>query len=535
MAITITDRRTVIDEAESVTNWTGAGFGVVSTDVAEAINAVAASSNSTNQAVYFTYPVTGGIDLSDELVYVYSFNNALQDSWSADPPPNSLLIGDGTNRIAFHMAGADRRVFNHLEGPTNWQSLVLDGSQADVMDAAGNSYVDAGSFGALDLTAIENIGTRTDCNSKALGGGYNIAVDIMRYGNDGIYVAGGTSGDKGSFSELAAADRSTANKAGHGIFREYAPVSFGCQGPLTFGVPPSATDSYFYDDGAVVVFEDRNIGDDKYYFDIGGNSGATNSFELINSTITTAAQNVSVAAGNDIDILDLDTVSFVNLVNDMYFPTDSASQTHSIDNCIFTGCGTIDPGTAPFRDCSFSSVSSSASSGALLYNDNINVENCNFANNTVPGSGGYAITHTISGGYVYTGLTFSGNDYDILYLGPSGSVLTIQATQGSNPSTWYAPYEGIVDIQNSKTLTLSGLVSGSEVRIYDTGTITERGGVEDSSTSFDFVYNYSASDYVDIVIHHVDYVYFRIDNYLLSDSDTAIPISQQFDRWYSNP
>ena len=87
-------------------------------------------------------------------------------------------------------------------------------------------------------------------------------------------------------------------------------------------------------------------------------------------------------------------------------------------------------------------------------------------------------------------------------------------------------------------------VSGSEVRIYEAGTTSELAGVEDSfvddglgqgTTQFEYTYNYVASTYVDIVIHHVDYVYQRIDTFLLPNTSGTIPISQQYDRWYSNP
>ena len=345
MAVVITDRRTIIDEAESVTNWTGAGFGVVSADVAEATNAVAASIGISDQSMYYTYP-TGSINLSDTLVYVYSFNNALQNSWDNTIPPNGLVVGDGTNRIGFHMAGSDKRVFNHLDGPTNWQCLVLDGSQASAMDTAGHTYADAGSFASLDLTTITQVGAYHQTLSKALGGGYHIACDILRYGNDGIYVTGGGVGTEGKFSELALADSSTADQAGHGIFRAYTSIAFGCQGPITFGRGGSATNAYFYDSGVVVIYEDRNIGDDKYYFNVEGNASATNEFSLSNSTLTTAGPYVNMTVSGSMDVFELDAVSFTDLGNSLNFLCASGT----ITNCNFTGCGQIDPGTLTFNN-----------------------------------------------------------------------------------------------------------------------------------------------------------------------------------------
>ena len=177
MTVTIEDTRTIIDEAEATTNWTPGNYGTTSSDVAEAANAVGESYATTAGVAYYTRP-SGTDDLSNTLVYIYCFNNALQGSWTTGA--NALLIGDGTNRVAFHMAGSDRRMFNHLEGPTSWQCFVLDGDQADEMDTASETTEINGTFASLDLTNIIDYGGSFITGSKALGGGYNVAVDIIR-------------------------------------------------------------------------------------------------------------------------------------------------------------------------------------------------------------------------------------------------------------------------------------------------------------------------------------------------------------------
>jgi len=91
-------------------------------------------------------------------------------------------------------------------------------------------------------------------------------------------------------------------------------------------------------------------------------------------------------------------------------------------------------------------------------------------------------------------------------------------------------YQGI-----TKNLTLTGLKTGSEVRILENGTTTELGGTESSGTSYTYVYTYAPNTDVDIVIHHVDYIYYRINNYTLGSSDVSLPIDQQRDRQYKNP
>lgn len=362
MALTITDRRTTVTQADDTTNWTNAGYGTTTTDIAESTAAVGQSNASTSNALFFT---GGAVDVSDTLVYVWGFNNALQPSWTAHAL--ALLIGDGSDRIGFDMAGSDRRVFAHSDGPVNWQCLVLDGSQASAMNTAGRTVAYSGSFGGLDLTNITDWGNYFVTQSKALGGGYNCATDIIRYGNNGIRITAGGSGTEGNCDELAIADRSTGNLAAHGIFRAYTTIAFGCQGPLTFGEAGAATDSRFIDSGVVIVYENRNISNDKYYFNVEGNAGATNVFELRGSTITTAGPFVSMTMGSNIDTLVILGCT-LSLGGDISFPTDTA---HTVSLNTFDSCGTIAPGAVDFNSNTISACGQITAGGGEMLNINV--------------------------------------------------------------------------------------------------------------------------------------------------------------------
>ena len=81
------------------------------------------------------------------------------------------------------------------------------------------------------------------------------------------------------------------------------------------------------------------------------------------------------------------------------------------------------------------------------------------------------------------------------------------------------------------TLTLTGLQSNSEVRVFNAGTTTELAGVENSGTTF--TANISASS-VDIVIHSLGYEYQKIEGADTS-SNLTLPIQQRVDRNYRNP
>ena len=86
-------------------------------------------------------------------------------------------------------------------------------------------------------------------------------------------------------------------------------------------------------------------------------------------------------------------------------------------------------------------------------------------------------------------------------------------------------------------LTLTGLKTNTEVRIYTAGTTTELGGVENSGTSFQYEYQHDrvTDPVVDIVIHSLGYEYIKLKNVVLGINDSSIPIQQRIDRNFSNP
>lgn len=488
MAVTITDRRTIVDQADSTTGWTGAGFGTTTTDFAEGGAAVAQALNIATGQVYFTNGT--GIDLSNTLVYIWLFNNALQNSWTTGA--TSMLLGDGTDRIAFHLAGGDRDIFKHLEGPVNWKSAVLDGSRASAKNTAGETTAVAGSFAGLNLASITQFGGHFITQSKALGGGYNVAVDIIRYGNLGIYITGGGSTTKGKCSEIAAADRNTGNLSGHGVFRQLQPIAFGCQAPLTFGNSGITSNSYFSDTGVSIIFEAWDVGNDKYFFNVEGNASATNSFELTNSTIATAGPYVTMSfASGDINTLTFDGVVFSQLGNTITFSNKPDSSGHSVKACTFDRCGQIDPGKVTFENNTISNTTNTGLGAVVLDADG----SSKWKNLTFISSGsGHAVYATTSGYYTFDGFTFTnygstGTTNAALYNNSGGNIVINVTNNGDSP-TYRNGTSATTEINNAVNINLTNIIGGSRVYIYDQ---TNSGVLynEISATStFSKVYNY---------------------------------------------
>jgi len=81
------------------------------------------------------------------------------------------------------------------------------------------------------------------------------------------------------------------------------------------------------------------------------------------------------------------------------------------------------------------------------------------------------------------------------------------------------------------TLSLTGLVSGSDIVILNTGTEVERVNVDaNPTTSYNYVYETPGA--VDIKVYKRGYIPFSILNYSLSTTNASLPVAQVTDRNY---
>jgi hypothetical protein len=82
------------------------------------------------------------------------------------------------------------------------------------------------------------------------------------------------------------------------------------------------------------------------------------------------------------------------------------------------------------------------------------------------------------------------------------------------------------------TLTLTGIVAGSDIVILNAGTSTERINI-DANAGATYAYIYDSVANVDIGVFKSGYVPFYIRNYALSSISTSLPIAQVVDRNYA--
>ena len=520
MAVTVTDLRSTRSDANSTTGWTGSNGVTLYTAQPTPVFGTGCIGTTVSNATQDVYHTGTAVDLSaGVLVYVWVFLRGEMDTTVNGGA--QIMLGDGTNRIGFHLAGSDRAGFRHDQGPVGWQCLILDTGN---LPAATTTR--AGSLGALNLSAITQIGAVFKTLVKSVGGVDNCFVDVIRVGNGGLRITGGTAGDPGRFSEIAAADR--ANTGAYGVMRETGAGSFGCQAPLTFG--DTSGSSWFEEQNSSLAFEARGLEFERYSLTMEG-ADATVLFgtKVGAGDSATGANGVEVrvpsgvggtftASNGDFRLYGSALRGFTGGVT---LPDDPDAE---FIGSVAAGSGRLLSGRAVLRDITVSG--STDPDGAYLWTADTDLRFSSFSDNP------RAILHTDTGTFDYVGLTFSGNTFDIR--NDSGGLVTINLSQSTTP-TFENVGSSTTVVQVSATHSLTNLEPGSRVTYVETGTNDELFQVADVGMSGVTEYNYTEPVTVDIMIHHIEFVPILFVGVELTGVDATIPIFQAPDRVYSNP
>lgn len=485
MAVTITDTRTLVDHADAVGSWVspvgGESITLFTTDPApvEATGCLGIAVSIETSDILF--PITA-VDLTDTLVYVWVLANGTMETLVNGGV--AVILRDATpDEIGYHIAGSDVAGFRHSDGPVGWQCVVIDTSTLP-----SNTTALAGTLVGLDVTVINGIGAMFKTLSKALGGASNCFVDTIRFGNDGLVIAGGTTGARGTFDEIATEDRSTTSGTAYGICRELGAGVFGLQGPLTFGLASASANHWFQDTDVTVVFEDRGIGTDKYFFNLAANATDAGHFQLGLAAGTNSGSNgcnIIVPAGvgatmdfsdadfDDVLLYDSDFIGFSNGVTFSSDPTNAPG--HEVFACAFTLCGQIDPGQVNIKNCSV--VISAAAEAMLLDGTNTLLSGLSFSSDGT----GHAIRFrpTGAGPFSYTLSDFSYDSYaasdgstgnEAILIDPvtSSADITLTKSGGDTPSIMLAAgYTGTFTLVTSSvttTITVLDVTDGSAIQ-----------------------------------------------------------------------
>lgn len=203
----------------------------------------------------------------------------------------------------------------------------------------------------------------------------------------------------------------------------------------------------------------------------------------------------------------------------------------TVMDSVFRRCGQITLGGAAISDCT---ITNSTAPSALLAGSSVST----LSNTTFVSSGtGHAIEITGGTSHTLNNITFTGyatsngstgNEAVFVNI-PSGSV-----TINSDTQFFYRTAGATVTVvAGQKTLTVTNVISGSDVVIKSAGTTTKLLDDQDiSGTTSQYSYTYSAGTFVDVAVYAEGYVPYFVNNYELPAEGGTIQVSQQADRNY---
>lgn len=491
MAITITTDLVDVNLAEATTAYSV--LGTWATAIAASPDTWVQSANtiggrcSANQAWAYTTMPVANTNLSTG-VHIFQWLKCISVPDLATTTNGGLRIVMSSDAVPTLVGTAP------ANGLSNSKSWYVNGSEAAlsgwicyVVDPNSASSVVQG---VPVVTTINNIGIGAYVLNTVGGGAVkpvNILFDATRYGT-GLTYAGDNTGVAGHFSDILTTAMSITTA--WGILTSDSGIYFGA-GKINFGTSAQAATTTFLSTGELFIWRNMPVATSFYNWNIVGASGFTTTVTLgaYSGGITssgTLIKGVTGLASSTISTWSLTVGAYtaVNLYGSTFQELNSATfqSTTTVRGCAFIDFGSITPNQAIIANCSFSSVNTAApisATYALLTSsvaDITNITNCSFIKCN------RAIKITVAGTYTFSGLTFSGNTYDIE--NASTGAVTINATNGSNPTTYINTGSGATtSIVNSVSLSVTvvdssnspivgnGTSTGARVSIYASSTI----------------------------------------------------------------
>jgi hypothetical protein len=440
-----------------------------------------------------------------------------------------------SNYLDFLIAGSDDA--NGWDG--GWKCFVIDPMQTPTRSNGTLASIRA---------SIRSIGVWIDCSGSARAD--SIFINEIAIGK-GLRVTGtSTTGWKD------VVDYCTAySTRGWGMWQQREGIYYSYGKTFIGDSASQSANVSFADEGRVIQFGTSEYWNGSAWVSSMPTNASGIVIEDISGYTTTFTDGVAVGSDNGRSGSLIQGNSLLNVQLDLYGGANAGSLTalygttiknvtglinsgndgdHKFFGCSFLKCVQFDPVGAPqIKNCIFAETTDA--DAALLWNENINIQSCNFIANTV----GAAIEMPSAVGtpYAYNALFFSGNTYDVL--NSSGSAITVNKNSGSNPST----YEGSgVTFSATFSFTITGLELNTEVTIVTAGTSTVLYNVENATTSdgagkYQISYTHSGGATVDILIHHIDYKpdISNIYSVTLPSANSSAKVKMFIDENYENP
>ena len=508
--------------AESLTNWSALGGGAAGIAIGpdfsmQGINCVDKPVTAAEKGQIFNY---GSAITTGENTYFLTWVFLATPGLTASLQNRGLTIIAGTSTtayIAFHVEGAD--TYGAAGRVGKCYPIKYNNTTSSIPPYRTLTSTPTGQpqyFGAT-------------CNITGTVKGSNLGVDAIRYG-DGLYIISGDSTTPATITGAAYINDSINNR--WGLLSKIG-GGYELQGRLVIGQNTglSAVQTYFSDSNLFVSLVNTPHTDSNFTKIIVDHSGTY--FGLSNSSF------LSLGTGNKGQLIFKNNLINSYLYNTSFtdFGTTNLGSGVTGQNCTWRRGGMITQSGAKIDQCL---CEESYSQVALVSDNPQKISNTTFVSRGT----GHAIEITKSGSYSFDGNIFTNYasvtgdlGTEAIYNTSSGSV-TLNISNSTAPS-YRNSIGSTTTMLAAVSVTLEGIKDNSEVRVYLNGTTTEIAGIETvtdgSPNDRTFTFSSEASTVVDIVVHHVDYEYFRIEGYTIPASTAFLPISQQADRVYENP
>jgi hypothetical protein len=547
MAIAVTDNRIVLNEADATTGWTSTDGPTVFTTGPTPIEAGGCLGLQASNAIEDAYVGITSDDYSaGGSLFVWITNRAAFDTQVAGGI--GIQVGDGTNRIAYHVGGSDGTGFRHDEGPVDWVCF-----QIDLANKPANFTAIAGAEANLDEAAITQVGVRFSTIAKSVGGADNCFWDIIRFADNGIgiEISGGTVGTPEGWEQVTIEDRNESTLRAHGIIRKVGAGAYSIQGNINIGDATNTADTYINSDGETFLWESRGQSPNNYYrFNSVGNATGVTDVNF-DGCVWTCPTSASIDVSDDtVDAFDVRTSQLTGF--NVGILTGDSRNIWSGNTYI--ACGQLETsGSAgtDLRNSTFTGYFGAADTSQLYWNSTGSVSGKIDGSSFTTGS---TLAHAIEFPTDLTNQSITITDCDFIGYNASNNVndstfnvlattgtLTINISGGSG-NTSYRTAGATVNIVNAVNVTLTGMQENTEVRVFDAATSNpqvELAGIENAtagtSGSREFTFSLSAGTNTDIVLINVQYENQRINDFTIPATATSIPIQQRFDRNYLNP
>lgn len=429
-----------------------------------------------------------------------------------------VIIGDGFGAFyGWKVGGADADFYPY----GGWQCHAVDPDNGPSADYTAGSPAGTWSHAGAAFKSL-----------TAIGKGNPHAVDAIRFGRcSSIFTQGDvTPNGPCTFAGFVAADESGSTRWG---LARSVPGGYLWQGRMQLGT--SGTAVYFVDSNKSIIWgRTPKVSSNFNLIEVNNASSQVVWTNITHRCLSTQSP-TRVIVNNNAD-LDWDLCQFYSFGTMVFGGTVGYCT-----NAKFQGCGQISPKGSNLSGSEFAAYEGTADSGYVNWDvstdPNGKLDNCDFTK-------GSASTHAIEFdatnspttmtlvNHSYSGYNAANGQTDsTLYFKRTSGTITVNYN-GDLPT--YKTAGATINLVSSVTVTLTGLVDNTEVRVYKTSDDSVVDGIENTSGG---TWAFSAASGLGVYmrIFHVNYDPADIIGYTMPASNTSIPVKQVFDRGYKNP